>query len=487
MTLYQFKFPDREKNIEKAIDEKTVLKMFNGYNKLIARKNPKVGNDIFLKYRDIVKEKSIFDYKLEFVVFNNSFSQPAQDALESQIEEIKDKTGNLINYKVVQHKNICDIYDRMQKKSRIDIAMTYRKLDPSYNLGEDVKSFVGFLSAKELIESCKEQMDVIFDENIRLYEGDNDVNTGIYNTAIGDESSKFFFYHNGIVFICDSCKNSTGNQNLILEGASVVNGCQTINSLKKAYDEEKIKDDVYLQFRVIETTDFDLRAKITEFLNSQTQIRDSYFLANNTFVRALQIELEEKGYFLERLINEYEYKRALNKVKEYEKKKILKLEKIVQIYAAFYHNEYAARAKRGKGELFDKTTVEVLVSGIDAEKVIHSYEWYEKICRVLTIYRKCRRSSSVRMDFFEYLDFDVEEDSYYKEMDKYAFLNTGDLLLLNTISNLEKRCVYDSKEEYVIEAIKIAKNAVLNSGLLPSQATKNNTIFTTIQSEINTY
>ncbi len=65
MTLYQFKFPDREKNIEKAIDEKTVLKMFNGYNKLIARKNPKVGNDIFLKYRDIVKEKSIFDYKLE--------------------------------------------------------------------------------------------------------------------------------------------------------------------------------------------------------------------------------------------------------------------------------------------------------------------------------------------------------------------------------------------------------------------------------------
>lgn len=420
-------------------------------------------------------------------MFNNSFSKPAEDVLESQIEEIKDKTGNLINYKVVQHKNICDIYDRMQKKSRIDIAMTYRKLDPSYNLGEDVKSFVGFLSAKDLIESCKEQMDVIFDENIRLYEGDNDVNTGIYNTAIGDESSKFFFYHNGIVFICDSCKNSTGNQNLILEGASVVNGCQTINSLKKAYDEGKIKEDVYLQFRVIETTDFDLRAKITEFLNSQTQIKDSYFLANNPFVRALQIELEEKGYFLERLINEYEYKRSLNKVKEYEKKKILKLEKVVQIYAAFYHNEYAARAKRGKGELFDKATVEVLVSGIDAEKVIHSFEWYEKICGTLTVYRKCRRSSSIRMDFFEYIDCDIEEDNYYEEMDKYAFLNTGDLLLLNTISNLEKKCLYDSDEEYVIEGINVAKNAVLNSGLVPSQATKNNTIFTAIQSEIEMY
>lgn len=484
MTLYQFKFPDKEKNIEKAIDEKTVLKMFNGYNKLISQNKPRVANDIFLKYREIVKEKSIFDYKFEFVVFNNTFSQPAEDALESQKEEIKEKTGNIIKCNVINHKNICDIYDRMQKKSRIDVTMTYKKLDPSYNFGEDVKSFVGFLSAKDLIESCKEQMDIIFDENIRLYEGDNEVNSGIYNTAIGEESSKFFFYHNGIVFICDSCKNSTGNQNLVLEGASVVNGCQTINSLKKAYNEGKLKEDVYLQFRVIETTDFDLRSKITEFLNSQTQIKDSYFLANNPFIRALQIELEEKGYFLERLINEYDYKRTLNKVKEYEKKKILKLEKVVQIYAAFYHNEYAARAKRGKGELFDKNIVEILVSGINAEKVIHSYEWYEKISRVLTVYRKCRRTSSIKMDFFEYIDCDIEEENYYEEMDKYAFLNTADLLLLNTISNLEKNCLYDNEEEYVIEAISVARNAVLASGMVPAQATKNNAVYNTIQTEI---
>lgn len=42
-------------------------------------------------------------------------------------------------------------------------------------------------------------------------------------------------------------------------------------------------------------------------------------------------------------------------------------------------------------------------------------------------------------------------------------------------------------EEYVIEGINVAKNAVLNSGLVPSQATKNNTIFTAIQSEIEMY
>lgn len=484
MILYQFKFPDKEKNIEKAIDEKTVLKMFNGYKKLVSQRRPRVGSDNFYTFREIVKEKNIFDYRIEFVVFNNSFSQPAQDALESEIDEIKETTGNQIRYKVVQQKNICDIYDRLQKKSRIDINMKYKKLDTSYNLGENVKSSVGFLSAYELIEACKNQMDVIFDENIRLYEGDNDVNTGIYNTAVGEDSNKFFFYHNGIVLICDNCKNSTGNQTLVLEGASVVNGCQTINSLKKAYDDNKLKDDVYLQFRIIETTDFDLRAKITEFLNSQTQIKDSYFLANNPFIRALQMELEEKGYFMERLVNEYDYKFSLNKVKQYDKKHVLKLEKVIQIYAAFYCNEYAARAKRGKGELFNKKVAEVLVSEINADKVIHAYAWYEKLSQALSIYRKCRRSNNVKMDFFEYIDVDVSESDYEVEMDKYIFLNTGDLIILNAIANIEKKCNYDEDEEYIIEAIEVVKNAVINSGMLPSQATKNNAVFLTVQNDI---
>lgn len=484
MILYQFKFPDKEKNIEKAIDEKTVLKMFNGYKKLVSQRRPRVGSDNFYTFREIVKEKNIFDYRIEFVVFNNSFSQPAQDALESEIDEIKETTGNQIRYKVVQQKNICDIYDRLQKKSRIDINMKYKKLDTSYNLGENVKSSVGFLSACELIEACKNQMDVIFDENIRLYEGDNDVNTGIYNTAVGEDSNKFFFYHNGIVLICDNCKNSTGNQTLVLEGASVVNGCQTINSLKKAYDDNKLKDDVYLQFRIIETTDFDLRAKITEFLNSQTQIKDSYFLANNPFIRALQMELEEKGYFMERLVNEYDYKFSLNKVKQYDKKHVLKLEKVIQIYAAFYCNEYAARAKRGKGELFNKKVAEVLVSEINADKVIHAYAWYEKLSQALSIYRKCRRSNNVKMDFFEYIDVDVSESAYDVEMDKYIFLNTGDLIILNAIANIENKCNYDEDEEYIIEAIEVVKNAVINSGMLPSQATKNNAVFLTVQNDI---
>ena len=145
---------------------------------------------------------------------------------------------------------------------------------------------------------------------------------------------------------------------------------------------------------------------------------------------------------------------------------------------------YAARAKRGKGELFDKKVVEVLVSRINANKVIHAYTLYEKLGQALSLYRKCRRSENVRMDFFEYIDKDVSESDYEEEMDKYIFLNTGDLIILNAIANLEGKCNFDEDEEYIIEAIEVVKNAVTESGLISSQATKNNSVFSAVQEDI---
>ena len=184
-------------------------------------------------------------------------------------------------------------------------------------------------------------------------------------------------------------------------------------------------------------------------------------MANNSFIRALQIELLDKEYFLERLSNEYVYKHRLGKVKEYDKKHILNLEKVIQIFAAFYFNEYAVRAKSGKGELFDKKIAEILVNDIDATKVIHAVEWYEKISQIITLYRKCKRSNNHKMDFFEYMDMDVSDEEYQKKLSEFLFLNTGDLLLLNTISNLEKKCIYEDEQDMVIDADR--KSTRLNS------------------------
>jgi len=482
MDLYQFKFPEKSENITKKIDETTALKLLNGYKKLNSNSKPRKANEVFLAFKERVKTENIFRYTFTFVCYTEELSDHAKDALDVEIERIKRETGNAISVEVDDKRKICDKFDRKQHRNSLNIELKYGQLTQSYNKGTDVKSWTGFAKAQDIINSCKEYMDVIFDENIRNYEGDNSVNQGIIKTATSsDESVNFYFYHNGIVFISDKCEVSTGNQIVSLGSASIVNGCQTVVSLKKAFDQNTLKDEVFLPIRIIETSDIDLRGHITEYLNSQTKIRDSYFLSNHAFIRALQDGLAEKGYFMERLANEYNYKRSLDKIKEYPKNKVLPLEKVIQVYVAYYVNKYAAAAKRGKNDLFDKDIIDDLIQGISADKVIESYSIYEKITKVITKYRKCKRAEK-NEEFLDSIGVEnLTDEEYSIKMDEYVFMNTADLLLLNAYNNLAGDGNFETK---IRKAILVCKNVLdENKKMAPSSATKNSSIFEAVQNK----
>lgn len=251
-----------------------------------------------------------------------------------------------------------------------------------------------------------------------------------------------------------------------------------------------MRDDVFIPIRIIETDDFDLRAKITEYLNSQSKIKDSYFLANNTFIKELQQELITKGYFLERLSNEYSYKRNINKINEYPKENILQLEKTIQIYVAFYNNTYAATAKRGKNDLFNRDLIDLLISKISAEKVLTAYRYYNLVCEKITLYRQCRRSKSKKTDFLNFVNCSYTMENYDEQMLKYIFMNTADLLLLNAFANLKNNTSIQLNDQQIIRTvIEICENVVAeeNSKMLASAATKNTSIFNNVQEKCKNY
>ena len=81
----------------------------------------------------------------------------------------------------------------------------------------------------------------------------------------------FYFFNNGVVFICDNASNSPASNQIVMDGASVVNGCQTLTVLYNAYNKEKLSDNVNLLVRIIVISDYNERMKITEYLNSQTK------------------------------------------------------------------------------------------------------------------------------------------------------------------------------------------------------------------------
>lgn len=242
MSLYQFKFPGTPANIGKELDQATVLKLLYGYNKLTSASRIGKTNSAFRDYWQIVKSKNIFSYKLVFVAFLNGLGEHAKEVLDQKVDEIKGQTGNNISYQVFSIADICNLSEEGQHHTTSPIDLKYRKLDTSYNLPNKANSWTGFATAKEILSACKDSMDTIFDENIRLFEGkDNPANKGIQKTAMGEDSPSFFFFHNGIVFICDKCNNSTGNQVVKLTSPAIVNGCQTINILKDLEDKSELK------------------------------------------------------------------------------------------------------------------------------------------------------------------------------------------------------------------------------------------------------
>ena len=225
--------------------------------------------------------------------------------------------------------------------------------------------------------------------------------------------------------------------------------------------------------------------RITEFLNSQTPIRDSYFIANHPIIRDLQEQLLDKGYFLERQINEYEYmtERGVN----IQGKTIIQLESSIQYYVGYWVNKNASLAKRGKNALFDKNKIEDLLSGLTADKVIEAYSTYNAISEVLTMYRKTRRNST-KNEFSEYIG--VTQEWINENIDEFRFMNTGDIILLNTYKNLkdqyEKQGITGlEQKDMITDSIFIVRKIINeenenNVSLL----TKNASVFNKIQVEI---
>ena len=488
LSIFQFKYPSKKENILKEIDQGDILKTWNGFETLINNNIEYTGTNVrFSDYKNQLEETLITQFRIFFVSYNKGVVAN-KSIIDSKVDRFHNDTGS--NVDVIYHDMyaIANIYERLNRKNSIKINLKYKQMLSSYNVeSRNINSYEGFVSAEDLVEAIGPHIATIFDENIRLYEYGSKVNEGINKSATStDQADMFFFYNNGVVFICDKGVNSLASNRIVLEGASVVNGCQTLNVLYNAKQKGKLREEVCLPVRIIEIADFGERMKITEYLNSQTQIKASYFVANHPIVRDLQDSLLEKGYFLERQVNEYQFKKE--KGVEVGDKDVIQLENAIQYFVGYWNNRSASSAKREKNALFDKTKIEDLLSTINAEKVVEALRAYRRISEVLTYYRKMRRNSA-KTEFATFIG--VPQEWLIEKNDSFRFMNTGDIILLNCVSNLRQK--YDelgesgvSLDELIVEAIFLIRNIVnADSETNMSTVTKSAALFEKAQQIIN--
>lgn len=133
----------------------------------------------------------------------------------------------------------------------------------------------------------------LFQKNVRQSLGlNNRVNKGIKSTIYGN-SRDFFFQHNGITAICSKLELKDGG-GLTVRGVSVVNGCQSLNTILSCSEQVKKVDDAYIMFRFYEIPQRKRADEISISTNSQSAVKPRDLRSNDKKVLALKKAYEQR-------------------------------------------------------------------------------------------------------------------------------------------------------------------------------------------------
>ena len=260
----------------------------------------------------------------------------------------------------------------------------------------------------------------LFEKNIREYLGENIVNNGIVETLKNPvERKNFMYYNNGITVICQKIKasqqdSSRGLRMIPLVNPQIVNGCQTVSSIKKVLeniDDGVLENDfknvfVMLKALVIDNPE-DQRNKdfynnVVKYTNKQNAISEKAFVSNIDVFYRLQIEFEKRGFLL--LVKPSDKNRYKSKFTQKDKADLIKkanqqvanidvmlatfadiqipLEKMLQVFIAFVKSGYFAFTKKNLvlkqgNELFD-TYCSQIQNYLTIENMINVFCLYKK-------------------------------------------------------------------------------------------------------------
>lgn len=173
----------------------------------------------------------------------------------------------------------------------------------------NIRYFAGIGYLSDLVDLYRRSGDALFSKNVRLYLYKSAergparyMRDTLRSICVASANSpktspeQFAILHNGVTLHAKAVDPIDGQ--LVLRGASVLNGCQTVKNaylfreepnIKARLDEDRWRD-IRIPLRVLVTTNDELVRRVTVSNNRQTAIRPSAFRANDP----VQIELAER-------------------------------------------------------------------------------------------------------------------------------------------------------------------------------------------------
>ncbi|MGE4419562.1 MAG: AIPR family protein [Sulfurimonas sp.] len=394
--LMNFKFytKDYEKIKDKHFESNEIAKVLLLLSDIFERTIPSNANPILsekLKEIFLLQDKgNRFEFKIHFVSnIYNGFTDDEEKLLrESLIKGYKNDVT--FEYILIQNfiTKLIEKREFINAKFKVNGKNFFEKSEYGY------RALIAEINAKDLIrivsnnEDIRMKIDIedeeimkyainenAFEDNVRVYlKQRSNINKNIKNTATSDEeSSKFFFFNNGVTITCEKLSYQGKNSPVLeLDGIQVVNGSQTIHSLKEAFDENAENfDEISLLCRIYETNDLGFKSKIAEYTNNQNPVNNRDVRSIDLIQIKLQEELSVKGYFYERKRNQFDGE---------DKNLRIDAEKFAQSFLSF-RLQKPAEAKNKKSTIFSSEYDNIFNEYLTSDIVLKLFNLYNAIER----------------------------------------------------------------------------------------------------------
>ena len=242
------------------------------------------------------------EYDISFeLITTSSLTNAAINDLTSFQEELANSDDLSATIQLVDIDELVRRYDMALDKENPIISHTVQLMPDKYlklKLG-DTEAVLAALPLKECIRFPGIKDGTLFKKNVRQSLGlNNAVNKGIKKT-IFNNPDEFFFFHNGITAICTQM--DIKDSKLSLRGLSIVNGCQSLNTILSCSEKVKLQNDAYIMFRFYEIPERNRADRISISTNSQSAVKPRDLRSNDKKVLSLKKAYEQKypaGYML---------------------------------------------------------------------------------------------------------------------------------------------------------------------------------------------
>lgn len=277
----------------------------------------------WMQLRDLVRLQTVSNVKLQRklsevaqalddeyeIVFELITTSSLTEAAKKDLETFQIQLAKLSENE--DFDAIITVIDEEELSRRYELSVEADNPSINYTLDlSDCKYFSEIIAGTQVVLAAVPLKDCIlfpgvkdgslFQKNVRQSLGiSNAVNKGIRQTILGDKHKDFFFFHNGITAICN--KMDIKEKKLKMSGLSVVNGCQSLNTILSCSETVKKLDETFVMFRFYEIPQRERADRISINTNSQSAVKPRDLRSNDKRVLNLKRSFELKypsGYFI---------------------------------------------------------------------------------------------------------------------------------------------------------------------------------------------